>query len=269
VVEQCWPVTAVTDCSADYLRTKIPEGSLRQRVLAPLPSHTAEDRVASVVRERHASPGIKARGLAAYRCTVVDPSPPRPTEFIVAEYETTQAAYLHYDAFRWQAGSLLIAGAFVFLGFLASGSASILVYAAASVVAAGNMTVWVLYSHHYRQLYLLKIDRLLELESVMGAEQHRRFNWSETEGKRYRSFGPAGHDLDQAVYLLTALAAPALAVAKDRASWWLVIPVLIVLAGFATVRRNEARMQVWLKGNRTLPIERGPEVPEPSGGAGT
>ena len=30
------------------------------------------------------------------------------------EYDKTQDAYLHYDAFRWQAGSFLISGVFIF-----------------------------------------------------------------------------------------------------------------------------------------------------------
>ena len=174
---------------------------------------------------------------------MTDSASSRRPEYVVAEYQATQDAYLHYDSFRWQAGSLLVAGAFVFLGFLAAGDASVAVYAVASVVAAVVMTIWILFAHHHRQLYLLKIDRLLELETEIGAEQHRRFNRHAGTAKYYKARGPAGHTLDLAVYLFSSLSAPALAVAKDRASLWLTLAALIPLAGLLYVRRNEALIQ--------------------------
>lgn len=36
----------------------------------------------------------------------------------IAEYQATQDCYLHYDSFRWQSGSLIVAGVFVFWGFI-------------------------------------------------------------------------------------------------------------------------------------------------------
>ncbi len=163
---------------------------------------------------------------------MADQSAPKKTEYVVAEYEATQAAYLHYDAFRWQAGSLLVAGAFVFLGFLASATETDAgLYATASIVVAAIMTVWILFSHHHRQLYLFKIDGLVELEKIMGAEQHRRFNRHGGTAKYYHARGPAGHNLDVVVYLLASLAAPALALAKDEASWWQLIAIANVVAG--------------------------------------
>lgn len=167
----------------------------------------------------------------------------RNPDYVVADHEATQATYLHYDAFRWQAGSLLVAGAFVFLGFLASGTTFAAVFAVASTATAGVMSIWVLFAHHHRQLYLLKIDRLLELEEEMGAEQHRRFNPHTGTVKRYKPKGPAGHNLDLAVYLLTSLAAPALAIARGQASWWLLMAALIPVVGLLYVRRNEALIQ--------------------------
>lgn len=175
-------------------------------------------------------------------------------EYVVAEYAATQEAYLHYDAFRWQAGSLLVAGAFVFLGFLASSTRTDeRLSAAASIVVAAVMTIWILFNHHHRQLYLFKIDRLIELEMIMGAEQHRRFNRHGGTAKYYRARGPAGHNLDLAVYLLAALAAPALAVTQREASWWQLLAVAIVAGGFATVRRNEKLTLQWLAAHRSPP----------------
>ncbi len=215
------------------------EDALARQPAAQDPALTRADRQArrgGVVRT------VGARRIF-YPVLVTDPSMSRPAEYVVAEYQATQDAYLHYDSFRWQAGSLLVAGAFVFLGFLAAGDASTAVYAVASGVAAGIMTIWILFAHHHRQLYLLKIDRLLELEAEMGAEQHRRFNRHSGTVKHYKANGPAGHNLDLAVYLLSSLAAPALAVAKDRTSWWLLIAAIIPLAGLLYVRRNEALIQ--------------------------
>jgi len=37
---------------------------------------------------------------------------------LLAEYQATQESYLHHDALPWQIGGLLIAGVFVFWGFL-------------------------------------------------------------------------------------------------------------------------------------------------------
>ncbi len=159
---------------------------------------------------------------------------------MAAEYAATNATYLQYDAFRWQAGGLLFAGAFVFLGFLISKGTTAVSLWVGSLVVAAVMAFWMLYAQHYRQLYLFKINRLLELEDEMGAEQHRRFHVGRgVDDKRYPTIGIRGHHLDQLVYSAIALGGPLLAWAQHQWScpmWIVVATVPVVLA---TVRRQD------------------------------
>jgi len=64
----------------------------------------------------------------------------------------------------------------VFLGFLTSPNITPRSLFVGSLVVTVVVSIWMLYAQHYRQLYLFKIDRLLDLELEMGAEQHRRFH---------------------------------------------------------------------------------------------
>ena len=132
-------------------------------------------------------------------------------EYVAAEYAATQDAYLQYDSLRWQPGGLLIAGAIVFLGFLTSPNITPRSLFVGSLVVTVVMSVWMLYAQHYRQLYLFKIDRLLDLELEMGAEQHRRFHQSEAACKHYPTIGIRGHYLDGIVYATISFGGPLLA----------------------------------------------------------
>lgn len=118
----------------------------------------------------------------------------------LAEYQAAQATYLHYDAFRWQAGSFLIAGVFIFWGLLVQRSTDPDVVASGSVLVTGLMSIWLLFAHHYRQIYLAKLNRIHEIETELGMEQHRRFVAQDGLGSRYRTYGPSGHHLDIGVY---------------------------------------------------------------------
>lgn len=162
---------------------------------------------------------------------------------MTAEYAATNATYLHYDAFRWQAGGLLFAGAFVFLGFLISKGTTAVSLWVGSLVVAAVMGFWMLYAQHYRQLYLFKINRLLELEHVMGAEQHRRFHLGHgVDDKRYPTSGIRGHHLDQLVYSAIALGGPLLAAVQHQWSWPMWLVVATVPAILVTVRYQDRKV---------------------------
>ena len=164
----------------------------------------------------------------------------RDPSYAAAEYAATNATYLQYDAFRWQAGGLLIAGAFVFLGFLISKGTTAVGLWVGSLVVAAVMAFWMLYAQHYRQLYLFKINRLLELERLMGAEQHRRFHEGQgVDDKMYPTIGIKGHHLDQLVYSAIALGGPLLAVAQHQWAWPMWLVVVSVPAVLVTVWRQE------------------------------
>jgi hypothetical protein len=127
-----------------------------------------------------------------------------------AEYDATHASYLHYDAFRWQAGSFLIAGVFIFWGLLLQQPTPSDVAGVAALLVTGLMSTWLLFAHHYRQIYLCKLHRLHELEEALGMKQHLRFR-----SRIYDARGPRGHTLDLVVYLMTIAGTPALGIARN------------------------------------------------------
>lgn len=160
------------------------------------------------------------------------------------EYQATQDAYLHYDSFRWQAGSFLTAGVFVFWGLVVSQTRlPPRIIATGATLVALLMSAWVLFAHHYRQLYLCKLARIHEIEEELGMEQHRRFIGSGVDGIRYRSFGPRGHNLDLFVYNLTSLTGCALGIAQGPFTPWLLLPLPIVGLVTAMISINERRIK--------------------------
>jgi hypothetical protein len=96
------------------------------------------------------------------------------------------------------------------------------------------MSVWILYAQHCRQLYLFKLDRILELEKLMGAEQHRRSNPGGTS-KVYPRMVPRGHNLDLAVYVIITAAGPALAAAGGSFGGWAVMSLVLTAGVTASV----------------------------------
>ncbi len=152
-------------------------------------------------------------------------------------------AYLQYDAFRWQASGLLFAGAFVFLGFLISKGTTAASLWVGSLLVAVVTSFWMLHAQHYRQLYLYKINRLLELEHVMGAEQHRRFHLGQgVDDRRYPTIGIRGHHLDQLEYSAIALGGPLLGAVEHQWSWPMWLTVATVPAVLVTVRYQERKV---------------------------
>jgi hypothetical protein len=173
-------------------------------------------------------------------------------EYVTAEYAATQDAYLQYDSFRWQPGGLLIAGAFVFLGFLTSPNITPRSLFVGSLVVTVVMSIWMLYAQHYRQLYLFKIDRLLDLELEMGAEQHRRFHQSEAASKHYPTIGIRGHYLDGIVYATISFGGPLLAAVGGKWSLLLGIPIALVPVVLIAVNCQERKTMRWLAEHRSV-----------------
>lgn len=168
----------------------------------------------------------------------------------MAEYQAAQALYQHYDGFRWQSGAILIAGSFVLLGLLSTSPDSPTLYLFGTVLVVTVMSAWILLAHHYRQLYMYKIDRIIELEKLMGAEQNLRFNVNAGAAKSYPRIGPRGHDLDLVIYCAVSLSGPALASADSAWSNVLLVPLVLAAGVVTTVIRNERRLQLWLAAHR-------------------
>jgi hypothetical protein len=166
----------------------------------------------------------------------------------IAEYEATQAVYLHYDSFRWQAGSLLIAGVFVFWGLLVSASPPPCTKTIGwvGVLVSVLMSIWVLFAHHYRQIYLCKLHRMHELEKDLSFEQHRRFLEGGVESRQYKVFGPKGHHLDLATYVFSSIGGSFVGWMTTGFDLWLMAPVPIVVLVTVYVLLNEHRITSFL-----------------------
>lgn len=186
---------------------------------------------------------------------------PSSTEVLLAEYAAAQATYLHYDAFRWQAGSFLITGVFIFWGLLVQQSIDPRVGTIASLLVAGLMSTWLLFAHHYRQIYKAKLHRIQEIERELGMEQHRRFLAGDRLDLRYRIHGPHGHDLDVVVYLLAVGGTPFLAFAQDGFSVWYLVIVPFAATVIATVIRNERKSVIEDRAGTRMPAA-APLVPD-------
>ena len=167
----------------------------------------------------------------------------------IAEYEATQSTYLHYDSFRWQAGLLLIAGVFVFWGLLISTSppATPKIVRLAGILVSFLMSIWVLFAHHYRQIYLCKLHRMHELEKDLSFEQHRRFIHGGVEGRQYRVFGPKGHNLDLAIYICSSFGGSFVGWMQSGFDLWLIAPLPLVTFIALYVLVNEHRITSFLK----------------------
>lgn len=161
----------------------------------------------------------------------------------ITEYNAAQSCFLQYDAFRWQSGAILIVGVFAFWGFLISSIQTISVrdFSLANLLVAALMSVWMLFAQHYRQIYLFKLHRIGQLESLLGFEQHLRFHRIGEKPATYIVYGPSGHRLDQAMYVLTSLGASFFGALLKGFNLWLLIPLLVVLPVLYIVVRNEAK----------------------------
>lgn len=169
----------------------------------------------------------------------------KPTEAaLIAEYDAAYAAVLHYDGFRWSAGSMLIAGVFLFWGVVFTNDSAEELFAPASVVVTLVMTVWLLYANHYRQLYLLKLDRVHEIESILGLEANRRFVASQPGADpRYKAAGTKGHHLDSVLFALVSVSGPFFAYFRQGFRWWQLIPALLAGCAVGVVQRQDAQVR--------------------------
>ena len=160
----------------------------------------------------------------------------------LTEYSATHDAYLHYDNFSWQVGSVLIAGVFVFWGFLMQipPQDAAFILTVSCVFVALVMSVWFLYTAHNRQIYLQKLDRIHKLERLLGFEQH--LGWKRKEASApptYQVFGPSGHFLDTFIYFLSCAIVPILGWARVCYSPWSLSAFVIALGVVLWVQVNQ------------------------------
>lgn len=117
----------------------------------------------------------------------------------IAEYQAAQDCYIHCDSITWQVGAILIAGTFVFWGFLVTSNIhNPIVLGFTCLFINWLMSIWILYAGYSRELYLLKLERIRELERSLKMEQHRRFEPDKHITIVYynKSVWLSGHQLD-------------------------------------------------------------------------
>ncbi|MCU1413494.1 MAG: hypothetical protein JWN80_834 [Microbacteriaceae bacterium] len=175
-------------------------------------------------------------------------------EVLLAEYSAANAVYLTYDGFRWQSGTFLVAGVFVYWGFLITSSGHALLVDSAAILISALMSCWLFFAHHYRQLYMFKIERLQEIEELLGMEQNRRMRPRGPQEIFYKATWPKGHNIDIAVYIFTTLGSVWLGVVRHGFSWPEFLVVLGVVAVVVVVFCNEHRLRVQINDTRKLLI---------------
>ncbi len=121
------------------------------------------------------------------------------------EYAVANDVYMHYDNFAWQVGSVLLVGVFAYWGFIISTPPALLALLLGNLLVCFLMSIWLLYTAHNRQLYKFKLDRIYELETFLGMEQHTRFTCCDGKKRIYRSSWPSGHLLDACVYVIVSI----------------------------------------------------------------
>lgn len=172
---------------------------------------------------------------------------------LFAEYSAANDVYIHFDSYSWAVGSVLIAGVFVFWGFLLGmnldpqGHPYFLIIATTLVNLI--ISLWMLYADHNRQIVLSKLHRIHQIEEKLGMKQH--LGWVDHKGNKriYRTFGLKGHIIDLIIFLLTSLGTPFIGILISNGTWnwgW-AIPISISLLTFIFVRLNEFRIKKHLK----------------------
>lgn len=165
-------------------------------------------------------------------------------DYLLAEYAAANDAYMHYDAFPWQVGTVLIAGVFVFWGFLLQipkETVDVLFYPASFLVTI-VMSIWILYCDHNRQIYIQKLDRIRDIERLLGFQQHLGWEVKEGSEPRYQTFGVSGHTLDVTVYLTVCFGGPILGSFWIGLSWFAILPLVPLPFVLFSICRNQYRL---------------------------
>ena len=166
-------------------------------------------------------------------------------ETLLVEYAAVQSDYLHNDNFPWQIGSILIAGSFIFWALLIDTYICSQLFGITSFFVTILLSVWILYAHHFRQTYLLKLHRMWEIESKLGMKSHIRWKKLKNNKKEpiYKTFGPRGHDMNTFVYCVTCLVGPIIGYFKSGFSFWLLLPIPFIVITILLICINEDKIQ--------------------------
>ena len=178
------------------------------------------------------------------------------------EYAATNDAYIHYDDFTWKVGTVLIAGVFVFWGFLLDKEPDLTRLCWANLLICASLSVWSLYAAHNRQIYRYKLHRLHELEQLLGMHQHLRFGG---EDPSYKITPPRGHWLNNVTYTLAALGGSLLGLFSAPYPEWSAMHVFLYLVNAILVIATLLWIRhIAVKTSNVLKTLRNATVPENS-----
>jgi hypothetical protein len=164
-------------------------------------------------------------------------------QILLAEFNAAHDSFHHYDSFRWQSGSMLIAGSLVLWGFvLAGGKPAPATIGITGFFISTLLAAWVLYAHHYRQLYMMKLYRIHQIENQLHMNLNRPIGFLGHGDVYLHTYGPKGHNLDFFVYIIVSLFGPAFAYLRSGFSPWYLAPLLVIVPVFVTLIINERRM---------------------------
>jgi hypothetical protein len=183
-------------------------------------------------------------------------TPPESTDAMLAEYQAAHNSFHHYDSFRWQSGSLLIAGSLVLWGFVITKQATPMVIGVTSFFVTLLLSIWTLFAHHYRQLYMAKLHRIQEIEMLLQMHVNRRLGFLGQREVIYKIYGPKGHNLDLMIFVAISFFGPVLAMLTVGFAWPLCLSVPLVLGSVWWVRRNEKKMRLMYDRIGFLPCPR-------------
>ncbi len=135
------------------------------------------------------------------------------TEILLGEYAAAQADYIHQDSYPWQVGAILAASAFVLCGLITTitdPETQVYLGVVCSAFIAALMSIWFLYVEHCRQIYLWKLERMWEIEHLLGMDLQSRWRTKQAGGRDAIcvTYGPSGHGLNVWIFSLTNLLLP-------------------------------------------------------------
>jgi len=164
------------------------------------------------------------------------------TEELLAEYQAAIAGFHHYDSFRWQSGSLLIAGSLVLYGLVFDTEISQKNFALVSIFITTLLACWMLFAQHYRQLYMSKAYRFYQIEKDLGLFLNTNLGFL-GKNKVVSIYGPKGHNIDIFVFVLVSIFGPAFSWARSGFCLWLLSPLPIIIGTTIWVVLLERKMK--------------------------
>ena len=178
----------------------------------------------------------------------IEKSNEQSTDSKIAEYEATQQCFIHYDNFPWQIGTILVAGVFIFLGFLFAQIPSARIFNLGCFLIYLLMSTWLIYANYTYQIAHYKLHRIQELEKMLKMQQHLRFEERNDKQPYYKIWGLRGRHLNVAIYLTTSLGGPVIGYFEINCFQLgiLLIHVALVLGVLIYIGVNSWRFSVYL-----------------------